>query len=427
MNRTAVFLMGKIIIEGGRKLFGRIDVAAAKNSCLPIIASAIAVRSEIRLLGAPEITDVCVMAQIVESLGGKYAFDENGLVLYTENVNSCVCKPEINERARASFFTAGALLTRFGRAYMPYPGGCSIGVRPVDIHIDGLKSLGVECDCDDKGVYFDGRSMHSGKVILRYPSVGATVNVIGAALALDGETTICGAACEPEINDVCNFLCECGYDVRGGGSSVIRIVGKKNRSFRNVVYRPLSDRIEAGTFLFACLACGGEIEIGYDCPKNLDAVSAVLRRCGAKTYFFNGKIVISVDERPLPVNVCADVFPNFPTDLQPQLCAALSVCRGESRIEDKVFPGRFCYADMLEKFGAIIDGRYSAVRIRGVDRLRPAAVEAGDLRGGAALCIAALSAEGESTVSGTDKIKRGYHDFCKKIASLGGSVRESQF
>lgn len=425
MERTAVCFMGKIIIEGGRKLFGRVDVAAAKNSCLPIIASAIAVRSEIRLLGAPKITDVCVMAQIIESLGGRYVFDENGLVLYTDSVDSYVCKSEINVKARASFFTAGALLTRFGRAYMPYPGGCSIGARPVDIHIDGLKSLGAEFECDDKGVYFDGRNMHSGNVRLRYPSVGATVNVIGAALGLDGETTICGAACEPEIRDTCNFLRECGYEVRGGGSPVIRIVGRKNLSFRNVVYRPLSDRIEAGTFLFACLACGGEIEVGYDCPENLNAVFEVLRRCGAKTYFFNGKIVISADERPLPVSVCADVFPKFPTDLQPQLCAALTICRGESRIEDKVFPDRFCYADMLEKFGAIIDGRYSAVRVHGVPRLHSAVVEAGDLRGGAALCIAALSADGESIVSGTDKIKRGYHEFCKKIGLLGGTVREA--
>jgi len=410
--------MGKIIIEGGRKLYGKVDISCAKNACLPIIAASVATSGKIFLHGAPEIKDVRVMAEIIRDLGGDYRFCESGLELDTVGINSHVGNPDIYKSVRASLFTAGGLLARFGRAYVPYPGGCSIGKRPIDIHISALECLGVKARCMSDGVFFDGAEMHAGKIVLRYPSVGATVNAVCAALCLKGKTEIFGGACEPEISDMCRYLNCCGYDVVFEKGHIL-ITGR-NLSVKNVDYTPISDRIEAGTFLFACLACGGEIEFGYECPLPLASVFDVLKQCGAKVYFNNGTVFMRSDMPPLPVNVTADVFPAFPTDLQPQLCAALTVSTGESMVSDKVFPDRFCYADELEKFGAITYGRYGEIQIKGVKTLCGACVKAKDLRGGAALCIAALKADGISEIDGADTISRGYYDFCGKINSLCG-------
>jgi len=416
--------MEKIIIDGGRRLYGHAKISAAKNACLPIIASAIATCSDIFLAGAPSIRDVCVMAEIIERLGGSYSFTTNGLELHTQNIFNYCGDVEVYNKVRASLFTAGALLARFKKAFVPYPGGCNLGNRPIDIHIDGFKKLGAEVECLKEGLFIDGRNMKAGRVDLRYPSVGATVNMICAALMLDGETVISGAAREPEIADLCKFLNTCGYNVNGGGESVVKVCGVREPVCRRVTYKPICDRIEAGTFMLACLCCGGEIAFSYDCPNTLKSVTETIEKCGAKCYFFNGEFVVSVKNRPLPCNLSAGVFPAFPTDLQPQLCTALSVATGESRITDEVFPDRFCYADMLERFGARNSGRYKTILIQGVERFHEATVTAHDLRGGAALCIAALKAEGQSVVCGADIICRGYEDFCEKLRSLGAVAKE---
>lgn len=416
--------MSKIIIEGGRRLYGKTYISRAKNACLPIIAASVATCGKVFLHGAPEIKDVCVMAEIIQDLGGDYRFCENGLELKTDTINSYIGNENIYKNARASLFTAGGLLARFGRAYVPYPGGCSIGKRPIDIHIAAFESLNVKAHCMENGVYFDGTHMRAGKVVLRYPSVGATVNAVCAALCLNGETEICGCACEPEISDMCRFLNKCGYNVVFGKGRIVINGGRL--SVKNVEYMPICDRIEAGTYLFACLACGGEIAFDYDCPSPLLSVFDVIRRCGAKVYFNNGSVYMRSDMPPLPINITADVFPAFPSDLQPQLCAALAVCSGESIVSDKVFSERFCYADELEKFGAATFGRYGEMKITGVKNLHAARVKAKDLRGGAALCIAALNADGVSEIDGADMISRGYYDLCGKINALGGCACTGQ-
>ncbi len=415
--------MEKIVIEGGRKLSGSVKIAPAKNACLPIIASAIATRGNILLVNAPKISDVVVMAEIIGDLGGKFEFNDDGLSIGTDNIKSFVGNGQFYGRVRASLFTAGALLTRFRKAYIPYPGGCNIGNRPIDIHIDGLRALGVVADCAEDGVYFDGSNMHAGVVRLRYPSVGATVNIICAALCLDGETIIEGGACEPEITDMCVFLKKCGYRINVHNGT-IRIVGIKDIPQVCFSHKPVCDRIEAGTFMLACVACGGEIELEFDCCERVKSVIDVINKTGAQAYFYNGKICVKRKNRPKSADVVADVYPSFPTDLQPQFCAAMTVADGSSVVTDKVFNGRFCYAEMLNKFGAKTQVKNGSLKIDGVERLKSANVEASDLRGGAALCIAAMAAEGQSVINRSDTICRGYEDLCKKINLLDGCAKE---
>lgn len=412
-----------ITIEGGRKLFGKVAIAPAKNACLPIIASSIAINGTVFLKGAPKITDVAVMAEIIADLGGKFSLGKDGLFLSTEGVKSFIGRDCIYGKVRASLFTAGALLSRFKKAYIPYPGGCNIGDRPIDIHIDGLKALGVKAECFEDGVFFDGSNMHAGNVKLRYPSVGATVNILCAALCLDGETIIDGVACEPEIADLCRFLSLSGYRIRAVGRRIY-VNGTAEIVKTNIEYKPVSDRIEAGTFMLACVACGGEVEMEYDCINNIKAVMDIINEIGMRTYFNNGSVIVKSDRRPNEFNIMADYFPAFPTDLQPQLSAVACVANGRSIIADNVFPGRFCYSGMLNKFGAKTNILKGKIVIDGVENLNAAEVEATDLRGGAALCIAAMASSGKSAIKRSDVILRGYENFCEKINMLGGCANE---
>lgn len=415
--------MQTLVVEGGRKLFGEIKIAPAKNACLPIIASSIATSGSILLKEAPRISDVIVMSEIIDDLGGSFLLDEEGLHLWTDGINCSIGNELTFGKVRASFFTAGALLSRFRKAYIPYPGGCNIGNRPIDIHIDGFKELGVKVEYGNNGVYLDGKNMHCGNIKLRYPSVGATVNIVCAALCVDGETTIEGVACEPEIIDLCNFLIECGYEVKYYGRKII-VVGRKDIVKVDIEYKPIYDRIEAGTFMLACVACGGEVNFAFDCVNGIKSVMDVINDIGGRTYFNNGYVTVVSDKCIHSTNVVADYFPAFPTDLQPQLSAVLSIASGRSTITDRVFPHRYCYEKMLKKFGAKTNVSNGKIIIDGVEKINAAEVEVGDLRGGAALCIAALAASGRSIINCASIISRGYENLCEKINSLGGYIKE---
>lgn len=413
--------MSEIIIDGGNRLYGKTKVSPAKNSCLPIIAASIAVCGEIVIENAPQITDVEVMAQIIKGLGGDYSFCKDGLRLYTEKIDRFVGKRSSYGKVRASLFTAGALLARFKKAFIPFPGGCKIGERPIDIHIDAFKALGAIAEYGADGVWLDGSKMSSGKVKLRYPSVGATVNAICAALCLNGETVIEGCAKEPEIGDLVKFLNVCGYSVRASGNCVM-IVGRSEIASGKYTFTPMLDRIEAGTYALACLACGGSVALEYDCGNNIQAVLGFINDCGARAYFYNGELIVDADKSIKAQCLTADVFPAFPTDLQPQAAAVLCLANGKSVVCDKIFCDRFLYADMLEKFGAKTVGRKCRMEIFGQSGLTAADVSATDLRGGAALCVAALAANGRSKISNAEIICRGYLNICEKINMLGGKA-----
>lgn len=414
--------MESFIIEGGNKIFGKVNIAPAKNACLPIIASSLAFPTKIFLKKAPRIKDVCAMADIVKSLGGSYTFDDSGLTLENENINSFVGDKQIYGSVRASLFSAGALLSRFKKAVIPFPGGCNIGSRPVDIHIDALKALGANVRCLKDVLEIDGANMRCGYVKLCFPSVGATVNAISAAIFLNGETVVSNAAKEPEIIDLCNFLNTLGCKVYGGGTSVVRIQGIKRDSFDKISYKPIFDRIEAGTFMLCCLSLGGELSFEAECFKPIESFSKICAECGAETGFSNGTFFMRMRKKPLSVNCIADVYPAFPTDLQPQLVAALIKGKGRSYVYDKVFPERFSYLKELSKFGAKTDLLNGGVKIYGVKKLKGANVVVPDLRAGAALCIAALSAEGLSVIERADVIRRGYMNFDEKLRMLGCKI-----
>ena len=427
--------MEKFVIEGGKKLFGKVEISCAKNACLPLISASVLCEN-VFLRGVPEIADVCVMADIFKSLGGFCEFCGNGIKLCSKNVN--VCEPDENKskNIRASLFFTGALLSRFKKAVVYKPGGCNIGLRPIDIHVSGLGALGAVCEEEENRYVFNGENMRSGKVVLRYPSVGATINLIEAAVFLQGETIIKNAAKEPEILCLCDFLNLCGFKIYGGGTSEIIIDGVSENSLKKrVEFKPIKDRIEAGTFMCACAACGGEIAVTTEKSGVLQTVN-FLRRAGGEIFEkpidFSGRkrlngglceFFVRFKNRPRCASVKADVFPSFATDMQPLALAALLKAKGESVVFDEVYGGRFAYAEELKKFGAEIAVSEGKARVFGVEKLRGANVCAGDLRGGAALVLAAISANGRSEVSGADKIRRGYENFDEKLRLIGADVK----
>jgi UDP-N-acetylglucosamine 1-carboxyvinyltransferase len=316
----------------------------------------------------------------------------------------------------------GSVLTRFRKAKISYPGGCDIGLRPIDLHLSGLKRLGVEII--EEGGFIECRAdkLTGAEILLDFPSVGATENIMLAAVKAEGVTVIRNAAKEPEIIDLQNFLNAMGAKVRGAGGGTIVVDGVKKLS--GVEYTPIKDRIEAGTHLIAAAMCGGEIEVEGVFPENIAALLHKLRENGCKIHTKNDKIVLSSDKRLQSVNLVETMpFPGFPTDLQAQYSTLCSVARGTTLVVENLFETRYKFAAELKRMGADITVRNRTAVIRGVDKLHGAKVTAGDLRGGAALVLAALVADGETTVLDLSHIDRGYADFEYKLKKLGAKIR----
>lgn len=414
--------MGKFIINGGKRLEGEVNISPAKNACLPLIASSILFPGQILFEKAPNITDVRVMGQIVENLGGEYSYGNDGLMINASKINSFEADCEICKRARASFFIAGALLSRFKKAVVPLPGGCNIGDRPVDIHISALNQLGAEVIIGEKCVYFDGANMRAGNVKLVFPSVGATVNAITASVFLSGETYIYNVAKEPEIVNMCTFLNLCGCNISGAGGNVIRVKGVKELRDRFFSFLPIKDRIEAGTFVCMVGACGGEISFEYDNFDTIRAFSEKLCECGMKIEYANNYVRVYANKRVKGANVVADVYPMFPTDLQSIYCALCATGIGKSIVEDKVFKKRFDFINELKKMGADVRIENNKAIINGVKRMRSASVFATDLRAGAGLVLAGLCADGQTVVLNGEVVKRGYEKLEQKLNVLGASI-----
>ena len=408
--------MQKIIIQGGNKLGGKVNISSAKNACLPIIASLIAMRAHVLLLNAPLIDDVSVMAKVIEQLGGKYEYIQSGLLIDTENVNlfeadSCIC-----ERARASFFIVGALIARFKKAVVPLPGGCKIGNRPVDIHIDAMNQLGVSSLIDKNKVIFSGENAKSGKVTLSYPSVGATVNAICLSAFLSGESTIYNAAREPEIVDLCNFLIACGCNIKGVGGSCLRIEGVQALKPISIEYQPIKDRIEAGSYMCMSAITGGELSFEFDNFAHLGSVIDKFNECGVEIKISKNELHLCSSAHINAFSLIADVYPAFPTDMQALFMALATKARGDSIIEDRVFKDRFALCDELTKMGAQIIYENGKAIIKGGKLLKGSSVYATDLRAGAALICVALIAEGESEILNSKIINRGYENIIEKLS-----------
>ena len=414
--------MDTYIINGGEKLYGKLRAQSAKNTVLPLLAASVLTDEQVTIRGVPTITDVENMLKILSEVGCQIKRKNGCAVIDSSNTVSHEIPTRLTKELRSSVFMLGSVLTRFHRAKISYPGGCDIGLRPIDLHLAGLKRLGVEIS--EEGGYIECRAerLVGAEILLDFPSVGATENIILAAVKAEGMTVIRNAAKEPEIVDLQNFLNAMGAKVRGAGGGTVVIEGVKR--LHGVEYTPIGDRIEAGTYLVAAAICGGEIEVNGVPHENIAALLHKLRENGCKIHTKNDKIVLYSSGKLKAVDLVETTpFPGFPTDLQAQYSALCCSCKGTTLVVENLFETRYKYAAELKRMGADITVRGRTAVIRGVEKLHGARVTACDLRGGAALVVAALGAEGQSTVMDLSHIDRGYADFEYKLKKLGAKIR----
>ncbi len=413
--------MDKYVINGGNKLYGEVKIQAAKNSVLPILAASVLCDGVVRVKNAPEIADVENMLKILSRLGCVVSREGGDAVVDGREADGFEIPSGLAHELRSSIFLLGSLVSRFKRAKIAYPGGCDIGLRPIDLHLSGLKSLGVKITESNGYILCSCERLTGTEIMLDCPSVGATENIMLAAVKADGITVIKNAAREPEIEDLQKFLNAAGAKISGAGSSTIIIQGVN--SLCGVDFHPMADRIEAGTFLIAAAMCGGEITINGISGENISSLLHKLRENGCKIHIKNDKIYLKSDKRLNSVKTIeTQPYPGFPTDLQAQAAALCCICSGHSIVTENLFEMRFKYVPELRKMGADITVAGRNAFIRGVDGLKGAHVTACDLRGGAALVLAALAAKGCSEVSGVRHLDRGYGCFEGKISKLGGNI-----
>lgn len=415
--------MDKIVITGGKPLRGRVKISGAKNASLAILCATILSRGEIVLENIPDISDVRVMIEIIKSMGATVSWEsaETLKIVPSEQINF-EAPYHLVKKLRASNLLLGPVLARFGHAQVALPGGCNIGVRPMDLHFKGLAGLGAELTMERGFVRGSVTGTLKGaRVYLDFPSVGATENIMMAACLAEGQTLIENAAKEPEIVDLANFLDTIGARVRGAGTDVIKIDGAPNLETGGR-YSIIPDRIEAGTFMVAAAATGGDVILENLIPTHLEPLSAKLREANVDVYEEEDTLRVMAGKPLHPIDIKTMPYPGFPTDMQSQLMAMLSIVPGTSMIVENIFENRFMVANELKRMGARIkiEGRMAV--IEGVPALHGAQVKATDLRSGAALIVAGLLANGDTEISNAVYIDRGYHNLEEKLNSLGAKV-----
>ena len=414
--------MSRIIVVGGSPLCGELHAPGAKNAALPILAAALLAQHPVRLLGCPHLTDVQNMIELLRSLGCTIWWEQDALCIDPVDAQCHEMPEHLSKALRSSIFLLGPMIGKFGRATATFPGGCEIGQRPIDLHIAALSALGVSIEEEHGTIRCEGQELVGAHIHLDYPSVGATENAMMAAVAAMGDTVIHNAAREPEIVDLQAFLCEMGFSVEGAGSSAIYIKGGCNP--RPVEHRIMPDRIVVGTYLCAAAISGGDVCIQGISPEHLGSVMSKLRESGCIVEAGAEYIRAKGSRRPGELKRVETMpHPGFPTDMQAQIFALCTVADGTSMIVENVFENRFKHASELTRMGgeSSINGRTAV--IRGVKRLTGARVDAWDLRGGAALILAALRAEGETIVNGVSHIDRGYEAIERDLAALGARIR----
>lgn len=413
--------MEKFVIDGGNRIYGRIKNERAKNSVLPILAASILTEEKVTILDCPRISDVYTMIEILEYLGVKCTFSEGHLTLDSSNIYFKPLPYKLTKKLRSSVFLLGAMLSKFRRAELAYPGGCNIGLRPVDIHIDGLKKMGVICNEDCQGVWCSIDKLKGGHIHLSFPSVGATENIMTACAISDVTTYIHNPAKEPEIVDLMNFINQLGGKISGAGTDLIEIKGVKK--LHGACYKPIADRIEFGTYLLAVGICGGELEI-FDCNfENILPLREKFCDNACKITINSDIIHISCNKLRNPFSFTTGPYPMFPTDLQAQTMALCCTSEGTSIIQENVFENRFKHISEFKKMGADVSVCGRVATVRGVKSLHGASVSASDLRGGASLVLAGLGAEGQTTIKNIWHIDRGYADMDGKLRSLGIKIK----
>ncbi len=414
--------MQTLIVSGGTRLEGEIAVHGSKNAALPILAATLLVDAPVRLVNLPRLLDVENMLRILTGVGCTVIREGDAAVIDARTADTCVLPEHTSKELRSSIFLLGSVLSRFGRAVAAYPGGCDIGNRPIDLHLSGLMRLGAAIHEDGGRIVCEGACLTGAVIHLDYPSVGATENIILAACRAGGETVIRNAAREPEIRDLQTFLCRAGFRVRGAGTSSIVIEGRPYFGHA-LEYRIMPDRIVAGTYLIAGAITRGDVFVRTESPEPLQAVIEKLRECGAVLTVDPAGVRVQMRERPTELpRVDTLPSPGFPTDCQAQLFALASVASGTSVIHENVVENRFRHAQELRRMGGRNSVKGTTAVVRGVERLHGATVEAHDLRGGAALVLAGLCADGETVVTHASRIDRGYMACETAFCALGATV-----
>ena len=413
----------KIVISGGRKLKGKVSISGAKNAAVAILPAAALSDGICKIENVPHIRDIVLMCKILEDMGAIVKFiDNNTIEIDPRNMQSASAPCDLMRNMRASCYLLGVLLAKFSEANVYLPGGCNFGLRPIDQHLKGFNALGADYKLENGMVKVKCEKLVGTHVYLDVVSVGAAVNIMLAAVKAEGLTVIENAAKEPHIVDLANFLNCMGADIFGAGTDVIKIRGVK--TLKGVNYSIIPDQIEAGTYMVMAAATGGDVTIDNVIPKHLESITAKLQEIGVNVEEYSESVRVYCDKPLKKCNVKTMPHPGFPTDMQPQITALLTKAEGTSRINEAVWDNRFKYVEELQRMGANIsvDGRVASVE--GVKELNGAIVKATDLRAGAALIIAGLSANGTTTIEEINHIERGYENIVQKLLNLGADIKK---
>ena len=415
--------MEQYVIKGGNPLVGEVEIGGAKNAALGILAAAIMTDETVIIDNLPNVRDINVLLSAMEGIGakierlGEHKVKINGSLIHDLSVDY-----EYINKIRASYYLLGALLGKYKKAEVAFPGGCAIGTRPIDLHLKGFRALGADVDIQHGLISATAEHLVGNHIYLDKVSVGATINIMMAASMAEGKTIIENAAKEPHVVDVANFLNSMGANIRGAGTDVIKIRGVK--SLHKAEYSIIPDQIEAGTFMFAAAATRGDVTVLNVIPKHLDATISKLVDIGCEVEEFDDAVRVVAKRRLKSTQVKTLPYPGYPTDMQPQIGVVLALAKGTSTITESIFENRFKYLDELARMGANIKVEGNSATIEGVEKFTAARVSAPDLRAGAALCIAGLATEGITIVDDIVYIQRGYERFEEKLRSLGGIIEK---
>ena len=415
--------MEQYAIKGGNPLVGEVEIGGAKNAALAILAAAAMTDETVTIENVPDLRDTMAMLQAMESIGIRVEkLDRHTIKINAGTINDLVIEDDSIKKIRASYYFLGALLGKYKKAEVALPGGCNIGLRPIDQHIKGFRALGADVRIEHGLIITEAKRLVGSHIYLDVVTVGATINIMMAAAMAEGQTIIENAAKEPHVVDVANFLNSMGASIKGAGTDVIRIKGVQK--LHGTEYAIIPDQIEAGTFMFAAAVTRGDVTVKNVIPKHLESISAKLIEIGCEVEESDDAVRV-VAAKPLThTHVKTLPYPGFPTDLQPQITVALGLSKGTSIVTESIFENRFKYVDELTRMGANIKVESNTAIIDGVPKYTGASLTAPDLRAGAALVTAALAAEGISTIDDIKFIERGYEDFPQKLQSLGAQIEK---
>lgn len=414
--------MEQYVIKGGRPLAGEVVINGAKNAALGIIAAAVMTDEPVTIENLPDVWDINVLLDAIEEIGAVVDRIDRHTVRIVGCIDTTSVDNESMRKMRGSYYLIGALLGKCRKAQVPLPGGCNIGSRPIEQHIKGFKALGADVDISFGMVNASAESLTGNHIFFDLISVGATINVMLASVLAEGQTIIENCAKEPHVVDVANFLNSMGANIKGAGTDVIRIKGVE--ALHGSTYSIIPDQIEAGTFMLAAAATQGDVLIKNVIPKHLEAITAKLVEVGVEVTEYDDSVRVVAKKRMGHTQIKTLAYPGFPTDMQPQMTTALSMCEGTSIVTESIFENRFKYVDELSKMGASIKVEGNTAIINGVEKLTGAKVCSPDLRAGAALVIAGLVAEGITVVEQVEYIERGYEQFEVKLKNLGALIEK---